>query len=91
MTGKVLADFSLPDGRLKESRPTQELEVVLRHVGKAFQRVVEIYEKQVNKTLARFHADTWPPLRRELVGYGFMKRGWRGWGLLGVSGKFKIN
>ncbi len=71
---KVLADFSLPSGRLKEI-PAQrkKLEVVLRHVGKAFQPGVKYSEKQVNETLARFHADT-ATLRRELVGYGFMKR-----------------
>jgi predicted transcriptional regulator len=71
---KVLADFSLPDGRLKEI-PAQrkKLEVVLRHVGKAFQPGVKYSEKQVNVILARFHADT-ATLRRELVGYGLMKR-----------------
>jgi predicted transcriptional regulator len=71
---KVLADFSLPDGKLKEI-PAQrkKLEVVLRHVGNAFQPGVKYSEKQVNETLARFHADT-ATLRRELVGYGFMKR-----------------
>jgi hypothetical protein len=71
---KVLADFSLPDGRLKEI-PAQrkKLEVLLRHIGKAFQPGVKYSEKQVNEILARFHADT-ATLRRELVGYGLMKR-----------------
>jgi hypothetical protein len=71
---KVLTNFFLPDGRLKEI-PAQrkKLEVVLRYVVKIFQPGVTYNEKQVNLTLARFHEDT-ATLRRELVGYGFMKR-----------------
>jgi biotin operon repressor len=71
---KVLANFILPDGRLKEI-PAQrrKLEVVLRHVVKAFEPGVKFSEKQVNQTLARFHEDT-ATLRRELVGYGLMER-----------------
>jgi len=71
---KVLADFSFPDGRLKEI-PAQrkKLEVVLHYVVKSFKPGVKYSEKQVNQTLARFHADT-ATLRRELVGYGLMKR-----------------
>ena len=71
---KVLADFSLPDGSLKEI-PAQrkKLEIILRYVVKAFRPDVKYAEKQVNETLARFHPDT-ATLRRELVGYGLMKR-----------------
>jgi len=71
---KVLANFSLPDGRLKEI-PAQrrKLEAVLRHVVKTFVPGVKYTEKQVNQKLARFHEDT-ATLRRELVGYGLMKR-----------------
>jgi predicted transcriptional regulator len=71
---KVLANFCLPDGRLKEI-PAQrrKLEVVLRHVVKTFEPGVRYGEKQVNQRLARFHEDT-ATLRRELVGYGLMKR-----------------
>jgi len=71
---KVLADFSLLDGSLKEI-PAQrkKLEVILRHVVKAFQPGRKYAEKQVNEILARFHPDT-ATLRRELVGYGLMKR-----------------
>ena len=71
---KVLANFCLPDGRLKEI-PAQrrKLEVVLRHVVKNFEPGVRYGEKQVNQILARFHEDT-ATLRRELVGYGLMKR-----------------
>lgn len=75
---KVLADFCLPDGSLKEI-PAQrrKLEVVLRYVVKPFQPGVKYTERQVNETLSRFHADT-ATLRRELVGYGLMKRAGRG-------------
>ena len=71
---KVLADFCLHDGSLKEI-PAQrkKLEVILRYVAKAFQPGVKYPEKQVNEILCRFHADT-ATLRRELVGYGLMKR-----------------
>ena len=71
---KVLVNFILPDGRLKEI-PAQrrKLEIVLRYVGKTFKPGANYSEKQVNQALARYHEDT-ATLRRELVGYGFMKR-----------------
>jgi len=71
---KVLANFILPDGRLREI-PAQrkKLEVVLRYVVKTFEPGVKYSEKQVNQILARFTEDT-ATLRRELVGYGLMKR-----------------
>jgi biotin operon repressor len=71
---KVQANFILPDGRLKEI-PAQrrKLEVVLRYLARTFEPGVKYAEKQVNQILARFHPDT-ATLRRELVGYGFMKR-----------------
>jgi len=71
---KVLNDFSLPDGRLKDI-PAQrkKLEAILRHVVKAFEPGARYSEKQVNEILARFHDDT-ATLRRELVGYGLMAR-----------------
>jgi len=79
---KVLADFSLPDGHLKEI-PAQrkKLDIILRHVARAFEPGRKYPEKQVNQVLARFHADT-ATLRRELVGSGLMQRQsgeyWRG-------------
>lgn len=71
---KVLADFMLADGRLK-SIPAQrkKLEIVLQYVVKGFDPGVKYTEKQVNDRLARFHEDT-ATLRRELVGYGLMRR-----------------
>jgi len=83
---KVLDGFILPDGRLKEI-PAQrkKLEVVLRHVVKTFEPGVHYSEKQVNQALSRFHEDT-ATLRRELVGFGFMKRDASG-GNYRVTGK----
>ncbi len=71
---KVVADYSRKDGSLK-TIPAQrkKLEAVLRHVVKAFQPGKRYSEKQVNKILAGFHEDT-ASLRRELVGFGLMKR-----------------
>ena len=71
---KVLADFRLPDGRLK-AIPAQrkKLEAVLRYVVQSFEPGKRYSEKQVNEMLARFHADT-ASLRRELVGTGLMQR-----------------
>jgi predicted transcriptional regulator len=71
---KIVADFSLPDGRLK-TIPAQrkKLEAVLRHIVMVFEPGVRYSEKQINEMLARFHADT-ATLRRELVGYGLMQR-----------------
>lgn len=71
---KVLADYSLPDGRLK-TIPSQrkKLEVILRHIVQAFEPGVKYSEKQVNEILARYHSDT-ATLRRELVGYKLLHR-----------------
>lgn len=71
---RVVADFSRPDGSLKNIPAQQKkLEAVLRHVVKAFPPGKRYSEKQVNKMLVRFHTDT-ATLRRELVGAGLMKR-----------------
>ena len=71
---KVIKDYSKRDGSLK-TIPSQrkKLEAVLRYVVKAFDLGKRYTEKQVNDILARYHADT-ATLRRELVGYGLMKR-----------------
>ena len=71
---KVVSDFSRRDGSLK-TIPAQrrKLEAVLRHVVKAFRAGRHYSEKQVNAILGRYHSDT-ATLRRELVGYGLMKR-----------------
>lgn len=71
---KVIADFSKPDGSLKEI-PAQrkKLEIILRHVVQIFKPGVRYSEKQVNEMLKKFHDDT-ATLRRELVGYRLMQR-----------------
>jgi biotin operon repressor len=71
---KVIKDYSRRDGSLK-TLPSQrrKLEAILRYVVKAFEVGRRYSEKQVNETLAHYHEDT-ATLRRELVGYGLMKR-----------------
>ena len=71
---KVITDYTRKDGSLK-TIPAQrkKLEAVLRYVVKAFEPGKRYSEKQVNKILLGFHEDT-ASLRRELVGYGLMKR-----------------
>ena len=71
---KVVKDFVRKDGSLK-AIPAQrkKLEAVLRHVVKAFELNKRYSEKKVNEILSRYHEDT-ASLRRELVGYGLMKR-----------------
>ena len=71
---KVVADYSTPDGHLK-TIPSQrkKLDVILRHVGRAFELAVTYSENEVNQILKDFHADT-SSLRRELIGNGILKR-----------------
>ncbi len=71
---KVIADYTRPDGSLK-TIPAQrkKLEAVLRYVVRAFEPGKRYTEKRVNEILQHYHEDT-ASLRRELVGYGLMKR-----------------
>jgi biotin operon repressor len=71
---KVIKDYSRRDGSLK-TLPSQrkKLEAILRYVVKSFDVGKRYSEKQVNEILARYHEDT-ATLRRELVGFGLMKR-----------------
>ncbi len=71
---KVLSDYCRRGGSLK-TIPAQrkKLEAVLRYVVKAFKVGKRYSEKQVNEILSSYHEDT-ATLRRELVGYGLMKR-----------------
>lgn len=71
---KVIKDYSRRDGSLK-TLPAQrkKLEAILRYVVRAFDVGKCYSEKQVNEILARYHEDT-ATLRRELVGFGLMKR-----------------
>jgi predicted transcriptional regulator len=71
---KVLEDYSLPDGRLKNI-PAQrkKLDVILRYLARSFEPGVHYSEKEINTILARYHQDT-ATLRRELVSMGLLKR-----------------
>jgi hypothetical protein len=71
---KVVRDFSTTNGSLK-TIPAQrkKLEAILHHIVKIFAPGIRYSEKQVNEMLAQYHPDT-ASLRRELVGYGLMKR-----------------
>jgi len=71
---KVVRDFVRKDGSLK-TIPAQrkKLEAVLRYVVKVFEVNKKYNEKKVNEILSQYHEDT-ATLRRELVGYGLMKR-----------------
>jgi predicted transcriptional regulator len=71
---KVVKDYSRRDGSLK-TLPAQrkKLEAILRYVVEAFAVGKRYSEKQVNEILARYHEDT-ATLRRELVGFGLMRR-----------------
>lgn len=71
---KVVKDYVRKDGSLKMI-PAQrkKLEAILRHVVKSFELNKRYSEKKVNEILSQYHEDT-ASLRRELVGYGLMKR-----------------
>ena len=71
---KVVRDYVRKDGSLK-TIPAQrkKLEAILRYVVNAFEVDKRYSEKKVNDILSRYHEDT-ANLRRELVGYGLMKR-----------------
>jgi predicted transcriptional regulator len=71
---KVVKDYVRKDGSLK-TIPAQKkkLEAVLRYVVKAFEVNKRYSEKKVNEILGGYHAD-YASLRRELVGFGLMKR-----------------
>ena len=71
---KVVKDYVRKGGSLK-TIPAQrkKLEAVLRYVVKAFEVNKRYSEKKVNEILSGYHEDT-ASLRRELVGYGLMKR-----------------
>ncbi len=71
---KVVGDYVRKDGSLK-TIPAQlkKLQAILRYVVKAFKVGKRYSEKQVNEILRGYHEDT-ASLRRDLVGFGLMKR-----------------
>lgn len=71
---KVIKDYVRRDGSLKTiPAGRKKLEAILRYVVKAFELNKRYTEKKVNDILSSYHEDT-ASLRRELVGYGLMKR-----------------
>lgn len=71
---KVVRNYLQPDGSLKEiPGQRKKLESVLRHIVNDFEPGRHYTEKEVNKILARYHADT-ATLRRELIVYRLMAR-----------------
>ena len=71
---KVIKDYSRRDGSLK-TLPSQrkKFQAILRSVVQAFDVGKRYSEKRVNEILSQYHEDT-ALLRRELVGFGLMKR-----------------
>jgi len=71
---KVVADFTLDDGRLK-NLPAQrkKLDAVLRYVVQVFEEGQRFSEREVNEKLARFFRDT-ASLRREMIGAKLLER-----------------
>lgn len=71
---EVIRNYTKRDGSLK-TLPVQrkKLEAILRYVVKAFEEGKRYSEKRVNEVLKNYYEDT-ATLRRELVGFGLMKR-----------------
>jgi predicted transcriptional regulator len=71
---KIIRDYLLEDGRLKEI-PAQrkKLEVILHFVSQQFKPGERYSEKRVNELLSRYHED-FATLRRELIGYKILDR-----------------
>lgn len=71
---KVVADYSQPNGRLKDI-PAQrkKLEAVLKFISQSFEMNTIYSEGQVNEVLKHFHDDT-ASLRREMIGAGLLER-----------------
>lgn len=71
---KVVKNFSLPDGRLREL-PLQprKFQSILRHVVTVIEPEKRYTEKEINELLRRFHEDA-ASLRRGLVDQGLLER-----------------
>lgn len=71
---KVIKNYSLPDGRLREiPLQSKKFLAVLRHVVQEFEPGVRYTEKQVNEALKRYHEDS-ATLRRGLVDHQMIFR-----------------
>lgn len=71
---KVIKNYSLPDGRLREI-PLQgkKFQAVLKHVVQAFEPGKRYTEKEVNQALTRYYAD-FATLRRGLIDHQLLNR-----------------
>jgi hypothetical protein len=71
---KVVRNYSLPDGRLKEI-PLQDkkFQAILRHVIQSIEPGRRYTEKEINLALTRYHAD-FATLRRGLVDAHMLER-----------------
>ena len=71
---KVVRDYSLPDGRLREIPLSgKKFAAVLRHVVYAIEPGKRYTEKEINEVLKRFNEDT-ATLRRGLYDFGLLQR-----------------
>jgi len=71
---RVIDNYSLPDGRLKQiPSKRRKFEVILRYVVRAFEPGKRYSEKQVNELLSQYNEDT-AVLRRGLIDYQMMAR-----------------
>ena len=71
---KVLKDYLMPDGRLREiPLAGKKFMAVVRYVAKAFDTERQYSEKEVNAVLAGFN-DDFETLRRALIDFGWLER-----------------
>jgi hypothetical protein len=71
---KVLRNYMLPDGSLKEiPRKLNRKRVVYEHITQKFESGRRYSEADVNAILQRFHSD-YATIRRDLIELGFMTR-----------------
>ena len=71
---KVVRNYSLPDGRLKEIPLSEKkFQAILRHVIQAIEPGRRYTEKEINQALTRYHAD-FATLRRGLIDNHMLER-----------------
>ena len=71
---KVVKNYSLPDGRLREiPLQSRKFQAILRHVVTVIEPETRFTEKEINDLLRRFHEDP-ATLRRGLVDQGMLER-----------------
>lgn len=71
---QVVANFTLPDGRLKAlPARRRKFQAILHYVAPSFEPGVRYSEKQINEILGQYHEDT-AALRRGLIDNEIMER-----------------